>query len=612
MTRCKSIHSLSRLTGRAAALLIALLFCCGFSPRRGQSRAAADPVPDSLAALYAYTDGIRLLGLEGDTTAGRQALRRAIECDSTYAPALFMLSTGIEAEQPVLAHEYARRAYLSDTTNKWYAQHYGRMLVINGRYGDAATHFEKVMRDEPDNPDNYRMLALLYQQQNKPFSALVILDSAEVRFGRISALSEIKRGLLIGTRQYDKAVAEAEAMVAAEPYDAGSHIALGELYGAVGRDSLALAELNAAIKMDSTDLRAQLALGDYWNRRQDYRRYLAVTKEIFRNDAMPAADKVQQLKRITSDRDFYRSNYLQIDELVRTLAMKYPDDRDVMDAYALHLIASGELDDALELYKRRLAAGTAEKEDYDTVIDIESYKRREDSTAKYVALALKRFPHDPSLYIRKGSASSVQRRYDDAVRNFRRALAVAGTDTLRSVIRGYIGDTYQMQASEAVNPERREHFPGLFREMERSPRARALMKRCFAEYDRALALWGDNAAVLNNYAYFLAEQERETERAVEMSEHATKADTNNPTYLDTYAWALHKAGRTAEAKRVMQQALSLDRSDSAELQVHYGDILDALGERFMAEIYWRRAQENGYPEDAIARRMKRTETDDRR
>lgn len=598
---------------RLAALLTVLLLCCGFAPRRGGDRAAAaEQVPDSLAALYDYTDGIRLLCSEGDTVAGRAALRRAIERDSTYAPALFMLSTGMAAEQPDSAREYARRAYLRDTANKWYAQHYGRMLVFGGRYGDAASVFEKVLRDEPDNPDNYRMLALLYQQQNKPFSALVILDSAEVRFGRIPALSEIKRGLLIGTRQYDKAVAEAEAMVAAEPYDAEHRIALGELYGAVGRDSSALAEFGEALRADSANLRAQMALSDYWNHKQDYRRYLSVTKEIFRNDGMSAADKVRQLKRITSDRDFYRANYLQIDELVRTLALKYPDDREVMDAYAAHLIASGELDDALELYKRRLASGAAEKEDYDTVIDIESYKRREDSTAKYIALALARYPDDPILYLRKGSASSLRRSYGDAVRSFRRALALAGTDSLRSVIRGYIGDTYQQQAAETVNPERKEHFPGLFDRMERSPRARSYMKRCFAEYDRALALWGDNAAVLNNYAYFLAEQEREAERAVEMSARATKAEPNNPTYLDTYAWALYKAGRTAEAKRVMQQALSLDRSDSAELQVHYGDILSALGERFMAEIYWRRAQENGYPEDAIARRMKRTETDDRR
>ena len=121
--------------------------------------------------------------------------------------------------------------------------------------------------------------------------------------------------------------------------------------------------------------------------------------------------------------------------------------------------------------------------------------------------------------------------------------------------------------------------------------------------DRALRLDADNATVLNNYSYFLSEQGRDIERAVEMGRRATEIERNNPTYLDTYAWALHKAGRDAEAKRTMQQALSLDRSNSAELLIHYGDILASLGERFMAEIYWRRALESGYPADAVTARF---------
>ena len=53
----------------------------------------------------------------------------------------------------------------------------------------------------------------------------------------------------------------------------------------------------------------------------------------------------------------------------------------------------------------------------------------------------------------------------------------------------------------------------------------------------------------------------------------------------------------------MQQALSLDRDASAELLIHYGDILSSLGEEFMARVYWRRALESGYPADEIERRL---------
>ena len=602
---------------KLTVLLLISLFFCGFMPQKGPKGAvpsggAVQPseplrhtdIPDSLIPLYEYTDAVRLIYGERDTAAGRRALLRAVEHDSTYAPALYMLGIEAETHDSLAAEEYSRRAYMADTTNRWYTRQYARTKILNARYAEALPLYEKLLRDEPREPDNYRMLALLYQQQNKPYSALVILDSAEVRFGRQPILSQIKRGLLVGTRQFDKALAESEAIVADDPYDIDGYIALGELYAAWGRDSLALASFGRAREIDSASLEVQMALGDFYNRRGDYRRYLHTVDEVFRNDALPVGDKLRQWERITSDRSFYGQHYLQISDLIRTLMMKYPDNDEVTAAYAGHLLASGESDTALELYKRRIAEHPDVKSNYEWVIDIENIIfNRHDSVTKYIGEALRRFPDDFALLMREGSVLGIMKRYDEAERSLRRALRIADTDSLRSVVHAFIGDHFQQRAALIVNPDEKEHFPGLFRAINANPKARTLMKRCFAEYEQALALDADNASVLNNYSYFLSEQDRDIERAVEMGRRATEVARNNPTYLDTYAWALHKAGRDAEAKRTMQQALSLDTSKSAELLIHYGDILDALGERFMAEIYWRRALESGYPADAVAARF---------
>ena len=129
------------------------------------------------------------------------------------------------------------------------------------------------------------------------------------------------------------------------------------------------------------------------------------------------------------------------------------------------------------------------------------------------------------------------------------------------------------------------------------------MKQCYKAYDHSLRYDPDNAMVLNNYAYFLSLEGRELEKALTMSSRAIALTDNNPTYLDTHAWVLFKLGRTAEAKKVMQQAIALDGQESAALLVHYGDILHARGEQFMAEIYWRKGLEKGYDADQITRRM---------
>mgnify|MGYP005976984525 CR=1 FL=1 len=66
---------------------------------------------------------------------------------------------------------------------------------------------------------------------------------------------------------------------------------------------------------------------------------------------------------------------------------------------------------------------------------------------------------------------------------------------------------------------------------------------------------------------------------------------------------LHFSVERVLIRKIMQQAVALDAQESAALLVHYGDILKALGENFMAEIYWRKALEKGYDAGRIERRI---------
>jgi len=73
--------------------------------------------------------------------------------------------------------------------------------------------------------------------------------------------------------------------------------------------------------------------------------------------------------------------------------------------------------------------------------------------------------------------------------------------------------------------------------------------------------------------------------------------------MDTYAWVLFKMGRLEEARKIQQRAVALDGQKSLELLVHYGDILNAEGKRFMAETYWKRALDKGYDKAQIEQRF---------
>ena len=585
---------MKRLT--ATTVLCLLLFSAAFVTGKGPS--AAPEYPDSLRSVWLYTEGVKQNAIAGDSVRARELFLEAIRNDSTYAPAYYELAANGMYATPDEAVELARKAFRLDTTNKWYHQFYGQALIYAGRYDEALKVYRRLQTENPKDPDNYRILAALYEQKQSPVMALVTLDSAELRFGRIPVLSAMKRRLLVATNQIDKAVVEARAMVEAAPYEAQCHVVLGDLYAIAKKDSLARAEYDRALQIDSTNVQTLMALADFHAGRQDYRALLAVTRQLFQSDELPLETKIKRFEQFTSDTRFYREYYFQLNDLASTLAIRYPDDKRVVELYAGHLIASGELEQALALYKSHLADQPPAEEYFRAVIDIESYLQHPDSVDKYVTRALELFPAKVDFHLSKGHVMSNSKQYVKAIGAYKGALRHADTDSLRSVIWGFIGDTWHQKATAGE-----QDIDNNFARAVRKGSFRADMKQCYKAYDRSLRYDPDNAMVLNNYAYFLSLEERDLEKALAMASRATALTDNNPTYLDTHAWVLFKLGRVDEARKIMQQAVALDAQESAALLVHYGDILKALGENFMAEIYWRKALEKGYDAGRIERRI---------
>ena len=433
---------MKRLT--ATTVLCLLLFSAAFVTGKGHS--AAPEYPDSLRSVWLYTEGVKQNAIAGDSVRARELFLEAIRNDSTYAPAYYELAANGMYATPDEAVELARKAFRLDTTNKWYHQFYGQALIYAGRYDEALKVYRRLQTENPKDPDNYRILAALYEQKQSPVMALVTLDSAELRFGRIPVLSAMKRRLLVATNQIDKAVVEARAMVEAAPYEAQHHVVLGDLYAIAKKDSLARAEYDRALQIDSTNVQTLMALADFHAGRQDYRALLAVTRQLFQSDELPLETKIKRFGQFTSDTRFYREYYFQLNDLASTLAIRYPDDKRVVELYAGHLIASGELEQALALYKSHLADQPPAEEYFRAVIDIESYLQHPDSVDKYVTRALELFPAKVDFHLSKGHVMSNSKQYVKAIGAYKGALRHADTDSLRSVIWGMIGDAWHQKA----------------------------------------------------------------------------------------------------------------------------------------------------------------------
>ena len=560
-----------------------LLFSCGLF--RHSQRTGNGGLPEGYnggdAVTYYYTEGVKYDKLDGDPLVAATRYRQALKLDSLHAPSYYGLAGDLARSDVQSAIRYARKAQSLDTTNNWYLGQVGRLYLMSKDYGSALSIYRQMVRRDPQDPDNYRLLAALYKMNAQPFSAIAVLDTAEEKLGRIEGLSAYKRQLLIETRQYDKAIDQAQALVEEYPYSVGNYISLAEVYGRTGKDSLAMANYGKALAIDSSDVDIYVSMNEFYKQKEDIPGFTSSARKIFLSRDVTLADKIDFLGDLRSNQEFYRSNFPFVSDLAATLAVMYPDSLSALTEYVRVLAASDKANEASRLLKSFLQR--EEKPDLETlnmIIQLETMQERPDSVDKYMSLALKYYPDDFDLRVRKAMTEAQMKRYGDALSTYEQAMKLARSDSVRGMLYGMMGDVAHLKQDTAG---------------------------AYEYYDKALHKYPNNAMVLNNYAYYLAEERKHLDKALKMSKRSMELMDGEPSFIDTYGWILYQTGDYEQARKAIRQAISLDRRNSAELAFHYGEILYALKDYFMASVYWRKALERGYDKDVIEQRLKLVE-----
>lgn len=585
LRRERGLHFFNTTAGRALFSFLILHFSF-LIPAAGQlpdSLPLAERYPAEMLPTVYYTEGVKL-ATEEDLTGAVEQFVQALALEPDHDPSLYETANALMMMGDLpKALEYSSRAVELDPANVWYKGQKARLLVFTERYDEALPLFESMLGDSRAfDPDNYRILSLLYHQQGRIDEAVATLDSAEMRMGRSPEVAELKRSILIDAGRVDDAVAVTEAYVEATPYDEENRLVLSDLYAYRGQDSLRVAMLKEVLDINPNNVAALTNLGDHYVDKGQTSLYFATLKQIFLLDEVSLDEKLEYFDKLTRNSNFYRQHFPEISDLALVLITHYPGNVQVVEKYSDHMIRGGDIEGALMMLKTQLEKPDAPVSTFLQVVEIEAYLQRPDSVAVYSDRALARYPGEMDIYLLKSGALQYMKRYKESRKVLEQSLKIAQTDSLRSQIYGSIGTVWHEEGN---------------------------MKKTFSNYEKALKYDKNNILVLNNYAYFLALEERDLDRALGMASRAIKLQENSATYLDTYAWVLYKLGNYAEAKKVMQQALPLDRTNSSELLIHYGDILYAMGDNFMATVYWKRARDAGYePLSEIEERLSRTGT----
>ena len=166
---------------------------------------------------------------------------------------------------------------------------------------------------------------------------------------------------------------------------------------------------------------------------------------------------------------------------------------------------------------------------------------------------------------------------DDALELLAKGLKNVSTDTDKARIYSMMGDYY--------------HSLGQKEQM-------------FASYDSTLLYDPGNISVLNNYAYYMALEDRDLDKALQMSAKTLEAEPLSATFLDTYAWILFRMKKYKEALSYMEKALRYLDADNAEIYEHYGDVLYMCGEKEKALENWHRAVQLNSTSETLDRKIR--------
>jgi tetratricopeptide (TPR) repeat protein len=120
--------------------------------------------------------------------------------------------------------------------------------------------------------------------------------------------------------------------------------------------------------------------------------------------------------------------------------------------------------------------------------------------------------------------------------------------------------------------------------------AKQMPDTAFIYYREAVALDPDNLLALNNFAYYLAENDQDLDTAERYSAICVRANSENDTAIDTYAWIFFKKKDYVKAKEWIDKAIELEAdAPQADVLNHAGDIYFMNREVSKAVDFWEKA-----------------------
>ena len=531
---------------------------------------------------YFFLEAMRLKEKK-DYASAFGLLQHCLDIHPNAASALYEVSQYyMFLRQVPQGQEALEKAVANAPDNYWYSQGLASLYQQQNELDKAVTLLEQMVVRFPAKQDPLFNLLDLYGRQEKYDEVISTLNRLEKRMGKNEQLSMEKFRIYLQMKDDKKAFQEIESLVQEYPMDMRYQVILGDVYLQNGKKQEAYDVYQKVLAAEPDNPMAIFSMASYYKQTGQEELYQQQLDTLLLNKKVTPDTKVGVMRQMIVENEQADKDSTQIIALFDRIMKQEQDDPQIPMLYAQYLLSKNmesesvpvleqvvDLDPTNKAARMMLIGAAVKKEDYKQII-------------KVCEPGIAATPDALEFYYYLAVAYNQAEKPDSVISICKRALEHTTADSKKEIVSDFysiLGDMYHTQKQ---------------------------MKEAYAAYDSALVYNPSNIGALNNYAYYLSVERRDLDKAEEMSYKTVKAEPNNATYLDTYAWILFEKGNYAEARIYIDNAMKSEGGDKSDVIVeHCGDIYYMTGDVDGALTYWKKALEMGSESKTLKQKIEK-------
>lgn len=552
------------------SICIVLLFTCFFVSVLGTKANNFSTQEVDRTYSYLFLEAVNQKE-SGNYSAAYDLLIQAVKYKPTAAPAFYELAQLSYILQDLnAAEEFLVKAVKLDPENYWYSLAAVNAYIQKEDKKDAISLLESMRTQFPGRDDVLFMLIDIYTKEGKYPKVISLLDSLEERFGKNEQLSMEKFRMFLYLEDKERAIEEIEGLIIEYPAELKYRVVLGDLYLQLGMEEQALDCYEMVLSKDPENPIALYSLASYYQKKGEREKQKESLDKLLLNKKTDSQVKLNVMRQLIlqNEQEATKDSMKIISLFNEVLAIDEFDDQLPM-LYAQYLMSKNMRDEAKPVLEHVLQLDPSNSAVRLMLVGEALSKENPKEVIGLCEPAMITNPDRIEFYFYLVLAYLTEDRFDEAIEVGEKAKKLIDEETpkeLSSHIYSMLGDSYYRRGEKEL---------------------------MYEAYDKAIELNSSNWGTLNNYAYYLSVDRKELDKAEEMSYQAIKAEPQNPTFLDTYAWILFQKGEFEQARIYIDEALKHETEPSAAIQEHAGDIYYKLGEVDLALTFWKKASELG-------------------